>query len=436
MTLILLLVLTSLSACLIAGSLPVCAANSQHGPEKKQNPVLQGGLKNEETLKPHLEVIPGENSVKKPFGAGVTQYSGSAQYKPGQHAPSLPFVSPFRPTRPFSPQKMRGVIPPISSYTLTPRNGIITYGPAFEAQTIQTHHSTMSTVPSMRSVPPHHRYKGISSYGDEPEITVQSSHSGLTSWQPGYGGIPGGLSRGSGSAGTSSSGLTSYGTGHEVSVAASNGGLRTYSPGHDLTVHSSQHGVVCWSPGYEVSIQKPGLEKSSLGGSWSANRRQSAVGQGLAGTPLSIPANMIYAQAVQPNPLQAKALLLSGLGSEPRASNWHDWYELTASAIYTRWKHVEVGPGIAIVEVLVDKNRNISGKVLDFMPAEGAQRDVKAETEFRESAIRSVNLISRFEIPEFPPDSKLEHVSFEVDMKRTVDGSAGFNIGPIASEKK
>jgi hypothetical protein len=56
---------------------------------------------------------------------------------------------------------------------------------------------------------------------------------------------------------------------------------------------------------------------------------------------------------------------------------------------------------------------------VDFTPV--AARNVEQETEFRETAVNCVKAINKFEIPQFPASSDLQEVSFDLNMKRTVE---------------
>lgn len=389
----------------------------------KKGKTLEGGVKDEASLKPHLDVIPGSQGkpAGTPMGAGITQYAGGNSYKPGQPLPHPVFRAPSGPSPHI--RTYGGTIPPVSTYTLTPRNGIMTFGPSSQTRFESTGGGTISVGSS---------YKGITTYGDADEIKITPSRNGIMTWSPGFGVYSSG-SLPMAHASTTISGISTYRPGYEVKEAAGTKGIKSYSPGYEVAIKPSRKGIVAYSPGYEVAVSVPGLIKSSLGGNWSAG---SPGGDGgLNATPIGIPANMIFAQPVLPGALDARPLLLDGVAAEPVAENWQQWYTKTASAIYSRWQYAAVGPGLARVRVTVTANRDIVGQVEDFTPAEGVERDIHAETEFREAALRSVNLLSRFEIPSFPRGSAKTEVVFAVDMRRTVDGAAGFDVARAAIQE-
>jgi hypothetical protein len=112
-------------------------------------------------------------------------------------------------------------------------------------------------------------------------------------------------------------------------------------------------------------------------------------------------------------------------------TTWGEWYKRVARAVYRRWQNADVGPGNARVSVTVNPDRTIVGRVLDFTPAADIERDVEQETEFKKAALDAVNLVSEFEIPEFPADADGSAVSFEVEMKREVDGPVGFDVASM-----
>jgi len=390
---------------------------------RKKGKTLEGGVKDEASLKPHLDVIPGNQGrpAGAPMGTGITQYAGGSSYRPGQ---PLPYPMHRPPSGP-SPRirTYGGTIPPVSTYTLTPRTGIMTFGPTYETKFESTGGGTISVGPS---------YKGVTTYGDADEIKITTSRNGIMTWSPGFGAYSSG-SLPMAHASTTISGISTYRPGYEVKEVAGTKGIRSYSPGYEIAVKPSRKGIVAYSPGYEVAVSAPGLIRSSLGGNWSAGSPEGDGG--LSATPIGMPANMIFAEPVLPGALDARPLLLDGVAAEPVAENWQEWYTKTASAIYSRWQYAAVGPGVARVRVTVTASRDIVGQVEDFTPAEGVERNVPAETEFREAALRSVNLLSRFEIPSFPRGSAKTQVVFAVDMKRTVDGAAGFDVARAAIQE-
>lgn len=413
------------------GDLKGSIEKQETGSDKKSK-TLEGGVKDEASLKPHLDVIPGNQGkpAGTPMGTGITQYAGGSPYKPGQPLPYPIYRPPSGPSPHI--RTYGGTIPPVSTYTLTPRTGIMTFGPTYQTRFESTGGGTISVGSFSTSTPPRSSYKGISTYGDADEIKITTSRNGIMTWSPGFGVYSTG-SLPMAHASTTISGISTYRPGYEVKEVPGTKGIRSYSPGYEVAVKPSRKGIIAYSPGYEVAVSVPGLIRSSLGGNWSAG---SPGGDGgLSATPIGMPANMIFAQSVFPRALDARPLLLDGVAAEPVAENWQEWYTKTAAAIYSRWQYAAVGPGVARVRVTVTASRDIVGQVEDFTPAEGVERNVPAETEFREAALRSVNLLSRFEIPSFPRGSAKSQVVFTVDMKRTVDGAAGFDVARAAIQE-
>src|SRR5262249_31163290 len=99
-----------------------------------------------------------------------------------------------------------------------------------------------------------------------------------------------------------------------------------------------------------------------------------------------------------------------------------------ATAIYSRWQHVQVGPGLATVLVTITKARDLSCRVIAFEPADSAERNATAESAFRDQALTAVRDVRTFEIPEFPSFAQQDQVTFEVELKRTIDGPIGIDI--------
>ena len=113
--------------------------DTSHASGDADSNVIQGGIKNDASLDSSLKVIPGQAKKRNiplraetpkyffPTGANLTQFHGSTQLPGGQRQPLLP-VTPTPDVEQFSGGRTSHVIPPISSYTLTPHTGITTYG--------------------------------------------------------------------------------------------------------------------------------------------------------------------------------------------------------------------------------------------------------------------------------------------------------------------
>ncbi|MBK9143322.1 MAG: hypothetical protein IPM23_12540 [Candidatus Melainabacteria bacterium] len=327
-------------------------STAPEAPGQESSGVLQGGIQDGASLKPHVEVTTGSQKASQLHGAGAIQFSGSMY--PAGHRP----VPQYHPLLNAQIGQTHGTIPFIYS-----------------------HHSTSATHPlfsQAHTSPP-------------PRPAPWNPNSSAVSHTP-------------------ANGLMTYSPGLAVKEIPQPKHM-TPDPYHHLPIiRHSPYGAVAFSPGYQVHVSVPGSTREGLGGSWSA---QESSAKGAAG-------------------LNASPLLLKGISARPVTASWQQWFRLTAGAIYARWKHAEVGPGTAHVQVTVTVNQDISGIVEDFTPAEGVERDVKAETEFREAALRSVDLISRYEIPRFPRGSDRKKVVFNVELRRTVTGEAGFDVQKAA----
>jgi len=135
-------------------------------------------------------------------------------------------------------------------------------------------------------------------------------------------------------------------------------------------------------------------------------------------------------------PLVATPLLSrqAAAAAVARPSTWKEWYHRVITAIYDQWSRASTGPGTARIKVTVFGTHDVDCQVLDFTPAADVQRNVKAETAFREDAIRSVYNLHRTEILGFPYHTSKQKVTFELDMRREVNGPAGCDLKMIKEE--
>lgn len=392
------------------GPSPLTASTSSSAADtSKAPPLLQGGVKDSASLQSSLKLRPASaNSVSSPLsgsvrgtsmGSGVTDYSGRA---PILSSPSYDSGIGTR----------SGVIPPISSYHLTPT-------------TITT------SVPQFSSV------------------------SGVTTWVSGYD-APAVVSTGSGvwakpgyeysvlrvefanAYGTGTGGGGGYGYGGgiwsrdsittvrrvETAIAPSNpNGVTVWQPGYEVCI-SSNNGVST-VPGYEVSVNVSGGNKQTLGGLWTA-----------PGNATGLTAQRQVLDHVQVEPLSATPLLLPQIRATALDTKLtpQGWYKRVAKAIYSRWENSEVGAGVARIRITVRPDRQLCGQVIDFTPLKEGTRDADAETVFRETALRSVNNVNVFEVPPFPVGITADALTFEVDLKRKVDGPKGFTVAASAND--
>jgi hypothetical protein len=207
-------------------------------------------------------------------------------------------------------------------------------------------------------------------------------------------------------------------------------GVTSWAPGYEVSVTSRNKGVVVWTPGYELSRLVPGAIKETLSGLWHS---------GLSTPPLIasqgvLPQPQFAKVLVGTSPLVATGLLLPQLRAQALEKiSWDEWYKRVARAIYCRWQYAEVGPGIATVRMVVTKDRDISCQLIDFQPATDIKRDAVAETFFRESALKAVRMVTKFEIPELPTPLVSDKVVFDLDLKRVVDGPVGVDVASSRS---
>src|ERR1700722_9706989 len=97
---------------------------------------LQGGVKQVAPLHPSLKVIPGTyDSAGKPLNGGahnsifplgteLMQYQGGVQVAPPPEQ--------LYPGSPSSGRRVGGIIPPVSSYQVIPRTGVMNFDPSLE----------------------------------------------------------------------------------------------------------------------------------------------------------------------------------------------------------------------------------------------------------------------------------------------------------------
>jgi hypothetical protein len=377
--------------------------------------LLQGGVKDTASLHPSLKLMPGGTGAVKdcqfygsaasfvaPLGAQMQRGPGGVMYAPGMPVPQL---VPSAETR-------GGVIAPISSYTLMPVNGVLV-APGYGVQRFST--AGDSSYPSQYSDPQPVTSKGVTSYVSgceslslKPVPPPRTAGTGVTVFEPGY----------------ESTRVEVVTAGHQTDTTTSHLPGFSYSPAA-LTRPGS--GIVCWSPGYEVSVQSAQVLQEKLAGIWSA--QVPGIPQ-LQATPLSLANFRTFVEPAKPESLTVAPKLLPGLKPEIFPSNltWPDWYNRVAKSIYSRWQTFAVCPGQATVRATVNRSRVMTCLVVDFTPAATGERNVAAETEFRESALAAANGVSIFEIPAFPEHATEDSVTIDVVMRRSVDGPSGFSV--------
>jgi len=207
---------------------------------------------------------------------------------------------------------------------------------------------------------------------------------------------------------------------------------------------SANHGITNWAPGYDVrAVVRPNNGLSAVPRAFGApagnnNLFGNISPQGKVVTrafgSLYVPnAESARAQAIKTAPLveataQAEALPALKAEAMARPTTWEAWYSRLASAIYTRWQLAEVSPGCARALITVDKNRDVDPQITDFIPVKANERDVAQETKFREAAVHAIKSVGLYEIPLFPVGSTRQKVTFEMDLRRSIDGPLGVSI--------
>ncbi len=414
---------------------------------------LNGSIKDDAALNPSLILLPGSADKSRglsggingqqPMAGHVNQFAGNQHFLPGQATPT-PFGTPGRPLNAAAGWATHPIAP-VSSYNLTPRNGVMSFGPSYTI-------TPGTTTRGITEIAPHYQSRqletrnGVTSYVPGYEVTKSNSEQSGSKVQMfgpgmglrGFGTLIGNLSPFSMKGDpVTKGGVTAYVPGYEVKkVVETKSSVSDYTPGGVLSHTQSRAGVVTYAPGYEVSIMVPGYRKETLGGQYSAATGNPSGLLAQAGK-LKTPGSGEFAEPViaQEQPLRADALLLPTLHATV-APTWNDWYHRVAGAIYARWQSVDVGPGVAIVRVTVSQDRNLSAQVEDFKPADSVGRDVDSETNFKQCALNAVQLVKQYEIPKFPENADLPRVTFDLEMKRNVESKPGFDVAGSSGKAK
>lgn len=406
--------------------------------------LLNGSIKDEAALNPSLILLPGASDKSRglmggvngqqPVAGQVNQFKGNQHFFPGQATPS-PFGNPGSPLNAAAGWATHPIAP-ISSYTLTPRNGVMTFGPSYSVTPGTTTRGVTEIAPQYESRHTVTR-NGVTSYVPGYEVTranAEQSGTRVQMFGPGMGlrgagPLIGNLGQFSMTGDpVSKDGVTAYVPGYEVKkVVETKSAVNDYTPGGKLAHTQSRGGVVTYAPGYEVSIMVPGYRKETLGGQYSAATGNPAGLLAQAGKLKVGGGEFAEPVVAQQEPLRADALLLPTLHATV-APTWNDWYHRVAGAIYARWQSVDVGPGVATVRVTVSQDRNLSAQVEDFQPADSVARNIDSETNFKQSALNAVQLVKQYEIPKFPENADLPRVTFDLEMKRNVESQPGFDV--------
>ncbi|CAN5153632.1 hypothetical protein BH11CYA1_BH11CYA1_16950 [soil metagenome] len=397
---------------------PLSSSISRTGP-------LQGGVKNESQLNPSLRLFPqyqGQVNGNGAYGRSMSPLKDT--YMPEQirgnvHTGGLGGgigggpVELLGDTARGGNGKMYGMIAPISSYNRTPAHGVVNYIPGSDFTSVFSGGNR-----TVESAPNHFQTIGRGVTVLSPELAVSSIPIPIPiTPQPSM--ILGGRMVGP-TLGT----LTQAIQPTMLMIAPgvyTISNLRTSLPQVEETHYITKHGITT-APGYEVTITPPGQSKETLGGRWSANQPTPVS---LSAVPGTLQSQRIFTQ-VEPVSEMARANVLTQFQATP-CDTWPQWYRVVAKAIYTRWQTADVCPGTAKLEVIIKPDHDIQGRVVEFVPAADVERNIPRETEFRETAVKIVDQVGFFEIPDFPKPPA-NQVTFDIDLKRTVDGPTGVSI--------
>jgi hypothetical protein len=390
---------------------------------------LQGGIKEESSLNPSLRLtpqLPGRVDANNGQGGSLNPMRGQyvpEQIRGGVHTGGSEGGISDGPvqflgnTPKGGSTGMHGVIPPISSYNHTPASGVINYIPG-----ASTSSASEGSSKSQDPMPEHYQTVGRGVIVLTPELTVSSTPRVPT--MPMFGGS------------TTGSALSAV-QAMQFSVPMIAPGVNTPTiitnclPGGEETHYITRHGITT-APGFEVTITPPGLSKETLGGSWSTKPTTSTSPIALSAMANPLEAQRIFTR-IEP---VATEIARAGVLAQFQAGSsdtWPQWYRAVAKSIYTHWQMVDVCPGTAKLEVTVKANHDMSGQVIEFTPAADIARNVPRETEFREIAVKIVNQLGFFEIPNFPNPPNTE-VVFAIELKRTVNGPTGMSVVGVPSK--
>ena len=192
--------------------------------------LLKGAVRSEAALQSSLKVIPDSSYNRLQSGvfsnqqatSKVSQYAGGIRYSPGKPAPKLPIAAAVKPAVPVRLNAL-----PAPKFTLTPKNGIMSWAPGYAA------------IPVIPKIDPTKVHIGVNGTiilkNQTANVTGKlvhansniATHSGVTSYAPGYQ-VTISTARGS---------ITSMGSKSKTSANNSTNGKR-FSPGK--IVHASE----------------------------------------------------------------------------------------------------------------------------------------------------------------------------------------------------
>lgn len=408
--------------------------------------VLQGGVEDTGSLNHSLKLIPQGPSKSKVLSGEAKQTNypiADAQDKPTPTKP-VPF---FPESVQANPPRVQHYIPPISSYTLSPRIGVLS-APGYNVPSVQTVKGVSSYVPGFEvsSIQKNDHIIDTQTTGHTEGITRSG---GITAYTPAYG-VHTMQTRYYGSTDSgpiyaSKNGVTTYMPGFDIGLvpsitptsgvmsssnsksATTHSGITAYVPGFEVAMVPTSKVTDTWHPGRVETVAIADFSKNTLSGVWYSPSAAASIPQLVAGTK-ALPVNREYVQPIVADDNRGLKAIQQVL-SKPHSSmgaDWDAWYEKIGHSIYSRWERAEVGPGSATIRITVDQSRNMFCEVVGFRPAANVDSDSVAETAFRVTALRAVNDLSQYEIPELPALSARKHsVTFDLEMSRAVNGPSG-----------
>jgi hypothetical protein len=175
------------------------------------------------------------------------------------------------------------------------------------------------------------------------------------------------------------------------------------------------NGIMSWAPGYD-SARVPRRQPEVC----AANPANNFLTTGTGDHPFSNRPVILQ--------LRATPELFSKAPGEKRSLNWDEWYKHICKTVYDQWLTYDTCAGKASVHVTVWSSRDIECKIIDFSQAPDVQRDTARESAFRDSVLRAVNSLDRCAVLDFPLRATQNKIAFDLDMTRSVTGSAGYQV--------
>ena len=196
----------------------------------------------------------------------------------------------------------------------------------------------------------------------------------------------------------------------------------TPPPKWDYTL-TPKNGVMSWAPGYSTAeIPKPPVIRRMQTSLQFSNTQMRATMPQLHATMSPIRVRTI-------DEMKATQLALPKPKGEPPASNWEEWYERVAKAMYAQWKQNSVGPGSATVLITAYVSHDVDCRITGFVAADDVKRDAQGEENFKKAALNAVSSLSGDDVWAFPPFFRNpKKVTFDMEFKHAVGEKNGCQI--------